>query len=27
MKPNVYFDVIDKIKDSVNSSKIIVWME
>ncbi|WP_239463423.1 NAD(P)-binding domain-containing protein, partial [Fusobacterium mortiferum] len=24
VKPNVYFDVIDKIKDSVNSSKIIV---
>ena len=26
VKPNVYFDVIDKIKDSVNSSKIIVAM-
>lgn len=26
IKPNVYFDVIDKIKDSVNSSKIIVAM-
>lgn len=26
VKPNVYFDVINKIKDSVNSSKIIVTM-
>lgn len=26
IKPNVYFDVIDKIKDSVNSTKIIVAM-
>lgn len=26
VKPNIYFDVIDKIKDSVNSSKIIVAM-
>lgn len=26
VKPNVYFDVIDKIKDSVNSTKILVAM-
>lgn len=26
VKPNVYFDVIDKIKESVNSTKIIVAM-
>ena len=26
VKPNIYFDVIDKIKDSINSSKILVAM-
>ncbi|MDU1911666.1 pyrroline-5-carboxylate reductase [Fusobacterium sp.] len=26
VKPNVYFDVIDEIKDSINSSKILVAM-
>lgn len=26
VKPNIYFDVIDEIKDSINSSKILVAM-